>query len=68
MKVEQPIPFSLSPPRVRSTWAGFIGFLLSVQRAEDRCGYEIQNFYPHSSDLLSASESFFCKAPDNTSS
>ena len=30
---EIPFPYL---PLVRSTWVGFIGFLLSVQRAEDR--------------------------------
>ena len=36
-------PFSLSPP-VRSTWVGFIEFLLSVQRAENWCGEVIRTF------------------------
>ena len=30
------IPFPYLHP-VRSMWVGFVGFLLSVQRAEDRC-------------------------------
>ena len=38
---EIPFPYL---PRVRSTWVGFIGFLLSVQRAEDRCGEVIRIF------------------------
>ena len=37
------IPFPYLPP-VRSTWVGFIGFLLSVQRAEDRYGELIRDF------------------------
>ena len=52
-------PFLISP-RVRSTWVGFIGFMLSVQRSEDRCGEVILTFAVCIKKI--------CKAPDNTNS
>ena len=51
---EIPFPYH---PLVRSTWVGFIRFLLSVQRAEDRYGEQIQDF-TFSAIRFTASESF----------
>ena len=53
------IPFPYHPP-IRSTWVGFIGFLLSVQRAEDWYGEVIRT--------LTICIRKICKAPDNTNS
>ena len=46
---EIPFPYL---PRVRFTWVGFIKFLLSVQRAENRYGEQIRDFPSQPSDLL----------------
>ena len=54
---EIPFPYH---PLVRSTWVGFVEFLLSVQRADDLCGEVIRTFAFCIRKI--------CKAPDNTNS